>query len=141
MVFAGRRGAGAARAVGWLAALLQCRRARSRCGRKVGGGLAANALTTADFSAFVAASDLLDQIDDAAPQFRIFDPHKRFGQSKTVSGCQEVGNVCRRRRLGETFVPAHGLSTGCTLKEERDRHLKNVRNLLKTTGADPVGAF
>src|SRR6516225_6036557 len=92
-------------------------------------------------SAFVAGGNLLDEIDDAAPQFRIFDPHEGFGQSEAVGGRQEVGNVSRRGRFGQAFMAARGLCAGRAFKEKSDRDLENVRNLLKTTRADPVGAL
>src|SRR5260370_21364498 len=92
-------------------------------------------------SALVATGNLLDEIDNPPPQFRIFNPHECFGESQAVGGRQEVGDVSPRGCLGQPFVTPHHLRTTRTFEEKRYTDLKNMRNLLQAAGTDAIGAL
>src|SRR5262249_10290674 len=53
----------------------------------------------------------------------------------------EVGHVSRWGRLGQAEMATRGLSTRRAFEEKSDRDLEDVRDLLQTTGADPIGAL
>src|SRR5437667_8650960 len=57
------------------------------------------------------SGNLLDEVDDAAPELRILDPGERFGEHKPIGRGEEVGHVVRRRR--------RALHPGCTLYARR----------------------
>src|SRR5579862_8353202 len=85
--------------------------------------------------------DLLDQVDDAPSQLGIADARKCLGERQSVRGGEKIGDIGRRRRLTHVVVARSRLSMRRALEEERDRHLKDIRNMLQPAGADAVGAF
>src|SRR5665213_716718 len=50
-----------------------------------------------------ARGDLLDQVDDAAPELGVGDAREGAGQRQTLGGREEIGNVGRRGAFGETL--------------------------------------
>jgi hypothetical protein len=84
--------------------------------------------------------DLLDQRDDRAPNLRVFD------SSVCLYQCHPI-----RRREKSTHVTRYRIATFCQfremklarrpLKEKRHRYTKDVRQLMKTAGANAVGAL
>src|SRR6266852_213758 len=51
----------------------------------------------------VSTGDLLEEIDDPAPQLGIRNPHKRLGQRQAVGGREKIGHVGGGRGLFEAF--------------------------------------
>src|SRR3984893_6267720 len=85
--------------------------------------------------------DLLDQVDDAPSQLGIIDTRKRLGEGEAVRGGEKIGHIGGRGRLTDVVVARSRLDVRRALEEERDRHLKDVRNVLQPAGTDTVGAF
>src|SRR5580700_8006126 len=85
--------------------------------------------------------DLLDQIDDAPSQLGIADARKCLGERQAVRGREKIGNIGGRRRLTHVVLTRSRLNIRRALEEERDRHLKNVSNMLQPAGTDAIGAF
>ena len=88
---------------------------------------------------FFGAGDLLDKIDDGTPKPCVLNVHEGFGEMKPIGGGQKIGYVLWRRSVGLCMVlSAHVRSP---FKEELDRHLKNIRNMLQAACADAVRAL
>ena len=80
------------------------------------------------------------QIDDAAPELGVLDPHESLGQGEAFGGGEEIGHIGRRWRfLQPVVMPA--VRRGRAFEEERHRNLQDVGDLLQPAGADAVGAF
>src|ERR1700728_4336053 len=92
-------------------------------------------------SALVAAGDLFDQVDNAPPQLRIVDAHKRLRQRQAVRGGKKVGHVGGRRRLTHPLMATYGLGRRCAFKKERHRDLEALGDLFQPAGTNPVGAL
>src|SRR5208283_1580705 len=88
-------------------------------------------------SASVVNGDLLDKVDDAAPQFGVGDAHECFGESQAVRSGEKVGNVSGRGRLAHAVGTAPRPDGGRAFE---NLHLEDLRDLLKATRADAVGA-
>ena len=67
-------------------------------------------------------------------------PHEGLGQRQAVGGRQEVGDIGRRGRLGQS-VRLLARRVRRAVEEERHRHLQDVRDLLQPARADPVRAL
>ena len=87
------------------------------------------------------ARDLLDEVDDATAQLAVLDAHERLRQRQPVGGCEEVGDVGRRRCFAHAGEAGRARRARGALEEEGDRDLQDVRNLLQPAGADAVRAF
>jgi hypothetical protein len=84
--------------------------------------------------------DLLDQRNDRAANLRVFDSSVCLYQCHPIGRCEK-----------STHVPRYRIATFCQfremklarrpLKEKRHRYTKDVRQLMKTAGADAVGAL
>src|SRR5580692_12493339 len=81
--------------------------------------------------------DLLDQVDDATPQLGIIDARERLGEGEAVRGGEKIGDIGGRGRLTDMVVARSRLDVRRAFEEERDRHLKDVRNVLQPAGANP----
>src|SRR3984893_7485045 len=92
-------------------------------------------------TSLLVVGDLLDQVDDAPSQLGIIDTCKRLGEGEAVRGGEKIGDIGGRGRLTDVVVARSRLDVRRALEEERDRHLKDVRNVLQPAGADPIGAF
>src|ERR1700719_143812 len=70
-------------------------------------------------SALVVDGDLLDEVDDAAPQLGVADARERFGERQSVRRRKKIGHVGRRRRVPNAFVTrATRWNVGRTLEKE-----------------------
>src|SRR4029079_3684989 len=94
-----------------------------------------------DSASALAAGNLLDQVDDAPPELGIVDAHERLGERQAVGGREKIGHIGGRGRLAEAFRSRHTGNARRPVKEERHRHLKDVRNLLQPARADAICAL
>jgi hypothetical protein len=69
-----------------------------------------------------ARGDLVDQLDDAAPQPGIGNARERSRQRQTLGTCQEIGNVGRRGPSGEAV--GAGDAARSSLEQKRNRYLE-----------------
>src|SRR5271169_2563571 len=92
-------------------------------------------------ASLLVVGDLLDQVDDAPSQLGIVDTRERLGERQPVRGREKIGDIGGRGRLTYVVVTRSRLNVRRALEEERDRHLKDVGNVLQPAGADPIGAF
>src|ERR1700693_3859310 len=92
-------------------------------------------------ASLLVVGDLLDQVDDAPSQLGIIDARERLGERQPVRGGEKIGHIGGRGRLTDMVVARSRLDVRRALEEERDGHLKDVRNVLQPAGPDPVGAF
>src|ERR1041385_7285470 len=89
----------------------------------------------------VLATHLFDELDDTAAQLRVLNAHKRLDQRQAIGGRQKIRDVSGRRRLFQSLRPAAAGRSRRALKEKRDRHLQDERDLLQPARANPVGAL
>src|SRR6185369_10919556 len=78
-------------------------------------------------------ADFFHQMHDRAAKFRAFDAHVRFGQRQAVRRGKKLGHISGRWRIGGAFFFPR---LRCSLKEEGDRHLEKLREMLETTCRD-----
>jgi hypothetical protein len=97
------------------------------------------------FSAEIAGShvlrgDLLDKPNNRAAQFRVFDEHEGLHQRQAIRRGEKIGHV----GSGDSGLPSGGPEARRvrpTLEEERNRHPKDLGNMLQSAGADAIGAL
>jgi hypothetical protein len=84
--------------------------------------------------------DLLDQRNDGAPNLGVFDSRVRPYQRDPIGRREKSTYITRYRR--PTFRAFRQMKLARRpLKEKRHRYPKDVRQLMKTAGADAVGAL
>jgi hypothetical protein len=84
--------------------------------------------------------DLLDKPNNRATQFRVFDEHEGLHQRKAIRRGEKIGHVGD----GDSGLPSRwpeARRSRATLEEERNRHLKDLGNVLQAAGADAIGAL
>ena len=84
--------------------------------------------------------DPLNKQNDGATQFCIFDTHKRLHQIQAICRGEEVAHVGGRgsfSRLPSRWPNARRGRRA--LKEKRNRHPKDLGDVLQSAGADAVG--
>src|SRR5947209_6371798 len=87
----------------------------------------------------IAAGNLFDQIDDAAPELWLLDPHEGFRQRKSFGSGEKIRHIGRR---GSFFRPVtHSMQVGCALEKECHGNLQDVGNLLQSACSDAIRAF
>ena len=79
---------------------LQCPRSAVKMWAAVGKRVAVRQRAAEPRSVLVVAGDLLDQIDDAAAQLGVLDPHEGLGQRQAVGGREKIGDIGGRGRFG-----------------------------------------
>jgi hypothetical protein len=86
------------------------------------------------------SNDLLDELNDRAPNLRVFDSSVCPYQGDPV-GCREKSTYVARYRRPTLWALREMQLTRRPLKEERYRHTKDVGQMLETAGTDAVGAL
>src|SRR5689334_6236654 len=71
--------------------------------------------------------DLLDEVDDAAPKFRVGNARERARERKSLGGREKIGDIGWRGALGRA-VAADGTARAA-IEQKRYRHLQHFRNL------------
>jgi hypothetical protein len=77
----------------------------------------------------------LNKPDYNAPQFRVRDAHVRLYQSQAIRRGEEIIHV--QVRVGNLYSPAR--MTRHSVEEERNRHLKDLGDVLQPARANAVG--
>src|SRR5580692_9501374 len=86
-------------------------------------------------ASLLVVGDLLDQVDDAPSQLGIIDTRERLGERQPVRGREKIGDIGGRGRLTHVVMArSPQLNIRRALEEERDRHLKDVGNVLQPAG-------
>jgi hypothetical protein len=84
--------------------------------------------------------DLLDKPNNRATQFRVFDEHEGLHQRQAIRRGEKIGHVGGGDSRLASRVPKARRGRP-TLEEERNRHLKDLGDMLQAAGADAVGAL
>jgi hypothetical protein len=77
----------------------------------------------------VVVRDLLNEMNDVAPELGLLDPHERLGKRKSVRNGEEVAHVTRRGR--RAISERRSRWRRRAVEEERHRHLQDVRDVLE----------
>src|SRR5437588_9958143 len=72
--------------------------------------------------------DLLDEIDNSAPELSLLDARKRLGEGEPLGSSEEIRNVGGGGRILH-YAPG-AMQVRRPFEEKFDRHLKNVGDLL-----------
>ena len=99
---------------------LQRRAVRSRVGSRGQAPEDSPDATQPNLLLFVVSTcNLLDEINDAAPQLGIWNTHERLGQRQAVGGRKEIGHVGRGRGLLQAFRRSSLRQMRSSLEKER----------------------
>jgi hypothetical protein len=84
----------------------------------------------------VVARDLLDEMNDVAPELWFLDSHERLCERKSVRSGKEVSHVARRRRRALSDWRSQWPRRA--LEEERYRNSQDLRDVLEAARTDPI---
>jgi hypothetical protein len=81
--------------------------------------------------------DLLNKQDNSPAQFRVRDAHESLYQSQAVRRGEEIIHV----RVGVSYLHCRSRLARRSVEEKRNRHLKDLRNVLQPARANAIGSL